>query len=103
VAFGIVHHFPGGTKEQYEAVLLAVHTNDVLPEGQVLHCAGPVDDGWRIFAIHDSRASWEKFRDGVLLPSMQAGVEGGFVNPPVETEIELDTVRCTPQLMDIAR
>jgi hypothetical protein len=25
MAYGIVHHFPGGTKEQYEASIAAVH------------------------------------------------------------------------------
>ena len=103
MAFGIVHTFPGGTKEQYETVLRAVHTDEKLPEGQVFHCAGPVENGWRVFAVHDSRQSWEKFRDGVLMPALQAGIEDGFPNPPEETEIELDNVRCTPQLMEIAQ
>ena len=39
--YGIVHHFPGGTKEQYESVLAAVHPNmDTLPEDQIFHAAG---------------------------------------------------------------
>ena len=47
MAYGIVHHFPGGTKEQYEASLAAVHPSDgSLPEGQVFHAAGPSGDGW---------------------------------------------------------
>ena len=34
--YGIVHHFPGGTKEQYEASIAAVHpSRDKLPEGQI--------------------------------------------------------------------
>jgi hypothetical protein len=103
MAFAIMHNFPGGTKEQYEVVLKAVHTNDILPAGQVLHCAGPVADGWQIFAIHDTKASWEKFRDDVLLPSLQAGIEGGFAGPPVEIEIDLESVRVSPQLMEIAQ
>ncbi len=38
--YGIVHHFPGGTKAQYDAVLMAVHvTKDSLPEGQLFHAA----------------------------------------------------------------
>ena len=42
-------------------------------------------------AVHDSKASWEQFRDNTLLPKMQAGIEGGFENPPVQTEIDVDT------------
>ena len=68
--FGIVHRFPEGTREQYENALKVVHPDDgkALPEGQLLHLAGPTDDGWLIVAVHDSQASWERFRDDTLLP-----------------------------------
>ncbi len=94
MAFGIIHHFPGGTKSQYEASLKAVHPADgSLPPGQIYHAAGSVPGGWTIIAIHDSQAAWEKFRDGTLLPKLQAGVEGGFTTPPQETEIEIDHIQ----------
>ena len=75
MAYGIVHHFPGGTKEQYEATLAVVHPGDGLPEGQTFHAAGPSADGWTVVAVHDSRQSWEQFRDGILMPRMQAGIK----------------------------
>ena len=51
MAYGIVHQFEGGTKEQYDASLAAVHPSDGgLPEGQVFHAAGPSADGWTIVA-----------------------------------------------------
>ena len=41
MAYAVVHHFPGGTKENYEASLAAVHPGpDKLPDGQILHIAG---------------------------------------------------------------
>jgi hypothetical protein len=90
MAYGIVHHFPGGTKEQYDASLRAVHPSDgSLPDGQVFHAAGASDGGWTIVAIHDSQASWERFRDEILMPKLQAGVEGGFPTPPQETTIDI--------------
>jgi hypothetical protein len=90
MAFGIVHHFPGGTKEQYEASIAAVHpSRDELPEGQIFHAAGPSAGGWTILAVHESKQSWESFRDGTLMPRMQAGIEGGFTSQPEETEIEV--------------
>ncbi len=86
MAYGVVHQFTGGTKEQYEASITAVHPGDGgLPEGQVFHAAGPSADGWTIVAIHDSQESWERFRDGVLMPRMEQGIEGGFASPPQET------------------
>ena len=90
MAYGIVHNFPGGTKEQYEASIAAVHPSDGgLPEGQLFHAAGPSADGWTIVAVHESQESWERFRDEILMPRMQAGIEGGFASPPEETTIDL--------------
>ena len=84
--YGIVHHFPGGTKEQYEASIAAVHpSRDTLPEGQIFHAAGPSAGGWTIVAVHETQESWERFRDGILLPRMQQGISGGFTMPPQET------------------
>ncbi|RYU10205.1 hypothetical protein [Nocardioides iriomotensis] len=95
--YGIVHHFPGGTREQYEASLAAVHPGpDKLPDGQVFHVAGPSADGWTIMAVHDSRESWERFRDQTLMPAMEAGIEGGFTGQPVETTFEVHTLLPAP-------
>jgi hypothetical protein len=90
MAYGIIHRFAGGTEDQYRASLAAVHPSaGSLPEGQVFHVAGPSDDGWVIVAIHESQNSWENFRDGILMPRLQAGVEGGFQVPPQETAFEV--------------
>lgn len=88
--FGIIHHFPGGTKDNYEASIAAVHPADGgLPEGQIYHLAGPSPGGWTIVAVHESKEGWERFRDGILTPKLQAGVDGGFPTPPQETEIDV--------------
>ena len=90
MAYGIVHHFPGGTKDQYEASIAAVHPGrNALPEGQIFHAAGPSAGGWTIVAIHESRESWESFRDGILMPRLQQGISGGFAGPPQETGFEV--------------
>ena len=88
--YAIVHHFPGGTKEQYDAVLKAVHVStDQLPEGQIFHAAGQSADGWTVIAVHDSKESWEQFRDNILMPRMKQGISGGFTTPPQETTFEV--------------
>ena len=90
MAYGVVHQFKGGTKDQYEASIAAVHpAGGSLPAGQVFHAAGPSADGWTIVAIHDSQASWESFRDSTLMPRMEQGIEGGFAGPPQETVFEV--------------
>jgi len=90
MAYGIVHYFPGGTKEQYEASITAVHpTGGGLPEGQIFHAAGASAGGWTIVAVHESKESWEKFRDSILMPRMKQGIQGGFTTPPQETAFEV--------------
>jgi hypothetical protein len=90
MAYGVVHQFAGGTEDQYKASVGAVHPSDgSLPAGQVFHVAGPTGDDWLIVAIHESKESWEKFRDETLMPRMQAGIEGGFAAPPQETAFEV--------------
>ncbi len=89
--YAIIHHFPGGTRSQYEAVLAVVHPDGGLPPGQTYHAAGPSEDGWTVFATHDSQESWERFRDGTLLPAFQAGIDGGFTAPPQEMAFEVAT------------
>src|SRR5258708_15991822 len=90
MAYGVVHKFAGGTKEQYEASIAAVHPEGGgLPEGQLFHAAGSSTDGWTIIAVHDSREGWERFRDGTLMPRMAQGIAGGFTAPPEETGFEI--------------
>jgi len=94
MAYGIVHFFAGGTKEQYEASLAAVHpSRTTLPKGQVYHAAGPSAGGWTIIVIHDSRESWERFRDDILMPRLQQGVKGGFTAPPQEQAFEVHNLQ----------
>jgi len=94
MAYGVVHHFPGGTKANYEASIAAVHpSRDKLPEGQIFHAAGPSAGGWTIMAVHESKESWEAFRDNTLMPKLQAGVEGGFPTPPEEIAIDIETLQ----------
>ena len=88
--YAVVHQFPGGTKEQYEASIGAVHpSRSTLPKGQIFHAAGPSAGGWTVMAVHESKESWELFRDGTLMPRMQQGIKGGFATPPQETAFEV--------------
>jgi len=45
---------------------MAVHgARTIMPEGQIFHAAGPSADGFTVIVVHDSKESWERFRDGV--------------------------------------
>lgn len=88
--YAIIHRFPGATQEQYETSMKAVHPDggESLPNGQMLHLAGPSGDGWVIMAVHESKESWERFRDGTFLPGL-TNVEGGLAGEPAETTFEV--------------
>jgi hypothetical protein len=88
--FGIVHQFPEGTREQYEKTIEIVHPDGgkTLPEGQLLHLAGPTRDGWLVMAVHESRESWESFRDDTLTPGL-AGIDDGLPGPPKEVTFDV--------------
>ena len=40
MAYLMTHFWPGGTEEQYQSMLTAVHPREGLPEGQTSHVAG---------------------------------------------------------------
>ena len=44
-------------------------------------------------AVHDSKESWEKFRDQTLMPLMKKDIEGGLAGPPQETEFEIHNLQ----------
>lgn len=99
MAYAVIHHFPDGTQQQYEASLAAVHpARGQLPEGQLFHAAGPVPGGWTIVAVHDSKASWDAFNDRILMPRLQAGIEGGFPAPPDRWEFEVYNLQAVADL-----
>jgi hypothetical protein len=89
VSYGVVHFFPGGTQEKYDAVVSVVHpSGSPRPKGETLHAAGASEGGWTVIGMYDSKADWEDFRDGILLPAMQKVIEGGFTGPPQESGFE---------------
>ena len=92
--FGIVHRFPGGTKDQYEAGIGRVHAADgSLPQGQTYHAAGATDDGWIVVALWDSRDSYVRFRDETLMPGLQELGDAAFPTPPQSTEFAIHNER----------
>lgn len=85
MAYVISHFFPGGTKEQYEAAMIAMNGKlGVIPKGQIMHVAGPVPGGWQVTAIQDSKESWDRFMTERFVPVMSKGVPGAFTAPPTE-------------------
>jgi hypothetical protein len=50
--------------EQYEPFAQALE--GPVPQGLVIHAAGPTDEGFRIIAVWESEAAWARFREDRL-------------------------------------
>jgi hypothetical protein len=83
----MTHFWPGGTEEQYRAMIATVHPPDGLPDGQLHHAAGPTEGGFLIAVEWDSKESADAFVSDVLTASMP--VEGGFEGQPEERVAEI--------------
>ena len=94
MAYGIVHHFPGGTKEQYEASLAAVHPGPgQLPAGQIFHAAGPSKGGWTIWPCTTRRRAGSGSATRSCSRASEKGIEGGFEAMPQETTVDVYSLK----------
>lgn len=50
--------------EHYERFAAAF--DGPLPDGLLLHAAGPTDEGFRIIGVWESEAAWDRFREARL-------------------------------------
>jgi hypothetical protein len=78
---GVVLEVPGGSQEQYEQVIAAAFPGDKLPEGWVVHIAGPTPRGWRVINVVPSKDDFEAFARETLA----AALSGADDNPPEVT------------------
>jgi hypothetical protein len=77
-----VHFWPGGTEDQYRAMVKVLHPEVGLPEGQRSHTSGPTEGGYLISVVWDSKEHSETFMHDTLLPALP--VDGGFAGAPEE-------------------
>ncbi len=47
----------------WNVYLLGAERHEQMPEGLLLHAAGPTDEGFRVIDVWESQADWEHFRD----------------------------------------
>jgi hypothetical protein len=69
MAVGIGMKFPEGSQEQYDEVFDRMGIRDEPPEGLVFHCAGPLDEGWSIIDVWESREHFDRFLKERLAPA----------------------------------
>ncbi len=102
MAVGMLQTLQGTTKEQYEQVnhkLFGQSTppTDQLPEGLIMHSAGPVENGWYIYDVWESRDDFQRFMDGPL--GAAVGEVFGDQPPPPGSEpqfFEIESIAIAP-------
>jgi hypothetical protein len=80
---------PGFNAETYEAVTGRAMPGNQLPDGCQLHIAGPVEQGWRVITVWESREAFDRFREEKLLPAIR---EVAGEAPPAAAEPEISPV-----------
>lgn len=87
MAFLRLAFFPGGTAAHWDTVVQAV--GDVaVPDARRAFAAGPVDGGWQVMQLWDTRADLERFNRDVFFPSVARLPTGGFPQPPVVRDVD---------------
>ncbi len=82
MAVGLRLKFNGGTHEQYDALHSRMDIDGDPPQGLIFHCAGPIDDGWGVIDIWESREAFDAFLDGRLGPAAGELGDRSFQSPP---------------------
>jgi len=72
MAVAVTVDIAGGTEQQYEQVIATVFPEGELPEGWLVHVAGPTETGWRVLNVVPSQEEFEAFARERLLPVTQA-------------------------------
>jgi len=89
MAFLRLAFFPGGTAAHWEAVVEAV--GDLPPpEARRAFASGPIDGGWQVVQLWDTRDALEEFNREIYFPAVSRLVAGGF--PETPTVHDVDTV-----------
>ena len=94
MAEGFITLFPGGTEQQYKALIAEMGAGHTDQPERILFAAGPVPEGWQIVQVWEDPAGLERLAAEHLRPAMATIGDRGFPNPPAMVRFEVkDLVR----------
>ena len=67
----VVIDVPNGNQQFYDQLIPTLFPESKLPEGWVMHVAGPTQTAWRIVNVVPSHEGFEEFAGDVLGPAFQ--------------------------------
>lgn len=71
MAIGMMMEVRGGTQKMYDQIMKELDLKGRLPEGGICHFAGPVDGGWRVVDVWESKEAFERFMDARLRKAIE--------------------------------
>lgn len=75
MAVGIRLKLHGVTEEQFDAMDAAIGKGPF--DGLIFHASGPVEGGWGVLDFWESRAHFDAFISGHVMPAMAASGSSG--------------------------
>ncbi len=69
---GILFEIPGGTQQQYDAVMAKLDLKNNPAQGAILHVAGPMDGGWLVVDVWESQGHFDQFFKSRLEKELKA-------------------------------
>ena len=87
MAFLRLAFFPGATATHWAALVAAVGDVEAPPARRAF-AAGPLQGGWQVVQLWDTRDDLDAFNEAVYLPALERGLV--FPNPPVVTDVETE-------------
>ena len=71
MAVAVVIDVPNGNQQFYDQIVPVLFPEGKLPDGWVMHVAGPTETGWRIVNVVPSQGEFETFSRERLGPILQ--------------------------------
>jgi hypothetical protein len=75
MAIGVLLDIPGGTQEQYEELNQKAFGDpkgpSEAPAGLIIHTAGAIPSGWRVFDVWESAEDFQRFNDELIMPALE--------------------------------
>lgn len=88
MAFIRLARFPGGTQQQYQAVVDELGADHAEAKGRILVASGAVEGGWQIVNVWATAEDLEAFSRDALGPAFARAGQRGFTAAPEITDLE---------------
>ncbi len=82
MAVGLRLKFREGRQEQYDAVHGKMDVDANPPAGMIFHSAGPIDGGWGVIDVWESRDAFDTFVGTRMQPALAELGDEAFDGPP---------------------